>query len=102
MTEDFQYAVDMLWATGQGEQCGQEVLMSEFVRKLDGRFSQYKADLDNNALAGIAKPATYQEAYNRAVRYKIVGGKDAGRGYSNNTTLMFAEEDAGTEVVVTI
>ena len=90
--QDFQYAVEMLRATGQDGLYDDEALMSEFVNKLDGRFAQFKADLDNQALAGIEKPATYLQAYNRAVRYKIVGAKDTARGYSNNTTLVVAAD----------
>jgi hypothetical protein len=89
--QDFQFAVEMLEATDQNGLYNDEALMSEFVSKLDGRFAQFKADLDNQALAGTPRPATYTVAYNRAMRYKVVGNRD-GKGYSNNTTMVAASD----------
>ena len=80
----FDYAVEVLRATGH-DYYTDAMQASEFVQKLDYRFSQLKADIDNGALAGIPKPANLLDAYTRAARYKVtVASKDDGYGFNTS------------------
>jgi hypothetical protein len=80
----FDYAVDVLRATGN-DYYTDAMQASEFIQKLDYRFSQLKADIDNGALAGISKPANLLDAYTRAARYKVaVASKDDGYGFNTS------------------